>query len=282
MTIHRFLIENAKIDLDGGTIEIVDARQVKQISKVLRLRPEDCIDVVDASGMIYQLELLNVSPGAVTGRILSTTRPKDSKPFKLTVVLALLKGGNFESALTKLTEIGVDVIVPVVTDRTVVKLETDENSTSSASKRSIGSSVKADGKMRRWMSIVKEAVEQCERVRSPQVVPVQSLKKALNDLTKADNPPNIFICAERSQAPHLVTIVYSRYLESASPAVPMSDICIVIGPEGGFTEQEIDHAISLGCTPCRLGGNILRSETAATVAAALVASFGEFLCENQK
>lgn len=282
MTIHRFLIENAKIDPDGGTIEILDAGQVKQIGKVLRLKPDDCIDVVDASGTIYRLELQIITSSAVLGRILSKTQPQDRKPFKLMVVLALLKGGNFESALTKLTEIGVDVILPVVSERTVVKLETDENHSTSEKKQSGGNNEKADGKMRRWMSIVKEAVEQCERVRSPQVVPVQTLKKALNDLTKADNQPDIFICAERSQAPHLVTIVYSRYRDGASPAVPMSDICIVIGPEGGFTEQEIDHAISLGCTPCRLGDNILRSETAATVAAALVASFGEFLCENQK
>lgn len=281
MTIHRFLIENAKIDLDGGNVEIVDAGQVKQISKVLRLRPDDRIDVVDAAGKIYQLALRSVSTSAVEGRILSIVEPQDRKPFQLTVVLALLKGGNFESSLTKLTEIGVDVIMPVVSERTVVKLETEERP-SSSSKKSGANNEKADGKMRRWMSIIKEAVEQCERVRSPHVVPVQTFKKALNDLTKADNPPTIFICAERSQAPHLVTIVYSRYLESASPAVPMSDICIVIGPEGGFTEQEIDHAISLGCIPCRLGDNILRSETAAVVAAALVASFGEFLCENQK
>lgn len=278
MTIHRFLIENAKIDLNGGTIEIVDAKQVKQISRVLRLGPDDCIDVVDETGRVYQLSLLSVSSSAVSGRILSTIEPRDRRAFKITAVVALLKGGNFESALTKLTEIGVDVIMPVVTERTVVKLnmaETQSTSSSSANE-------KADGKMRRWMSIVKEAVEQCERVRSPHVVAVQSLKKALNDLTKADNPPTIFICAERSQAPHLVTIAYSRYLGAASPAVSLSDICIVIGPEGGFTEQEIDHAISLGCIPCRLGDNILRSETAATVAAALVASFGEFLCENQK
>lgn len=280
MTIHRFLIENAKIDPNGGIIEIVNAMQVKQISRVLRLGPNDCIDVVDASGRVYHLSLVNVSKSAVTGRILSIVEPHDSKPFKIIVVLALLKGGNFESALTRLTEIGVDVIVPVVTERTVVKLDGSEM-TSSANQFS-STKTKADSKMKRWMSIVKEAVEQCERVRPPQVVTVQPLNKALNDLTKADNPPTIFICAERSQAPHLVTIVYSRYISAASPAVSPSDICIVIGPEGGFTEQEIDHAISLGCAPCRLGGTILRSETAATVAAALVASFGEFLCENQK
>jgi len=366
MTIHRFLIENAKIDLAGGTVEIVDAQQIKQITRVLRLGLEDRIDVVDHSGKVYQLRLASLSPGTITGEIVSVTEPRAAKPFKIIVVLALLKGGNFESSLTKLTEIGVDVIMPVITERTVVKVEMSEKQSSYSGRldgrvdgnadvtvdgnahatadgdahatadgdahatadgnahatadrdahatadgdaggaadgnahataagrvdakadrkldRKLDGKAggKADGKMRRWMSIVKEAVEQCERARSPQVVAIQSLKKALNDLTNTDNPPTIFICAERSQAPHLVTIVYSRYFREASPAVSLSDICIVIGPEGGFTEQEIDQAISLGCLPCRLGDNILRSETAATVAAALVASLGEFLCDNQK
>ncbi len=288
MTIHRFLIENAAIDLPGGTIKIVDGKQIKQISRVLRLGPEDCIDVVDEAGKVYHLRLLRLSPDAIEGSILSTTEPREAKPFKLTVVLALLKGGNFESALTKLTEIGVDEIIPVVTDRTVVKpdfVETQSSSKKSRAdleNRTTATADKTDNKSRRWMSIVKEAVEQCERFRAPKLFNVQSLEKALNDLTSTDNPPTIFICAERSQAPHLVTIVYSRYTDRASPAVSTSDICIVIGPEGGFTDQEIDHAISLGCLPCRLGDNILRSETAAVVSAALVASFGEFLCENQK
>ena len=271
MTIHRFIIDSSQVDRDGGVVKLSDPRQVKQLARVLRLGRGDRIDVMDESGALYELNIEAVSTKHIEARILNVKDGERSehKLFRITVVLPLLKGGNFESTLQKLTEIGVDTIIPVTTERTVVKVDGDSAS-------------RADDKMRRWMSILKEATEQCERSRPPRIVNVQPLGKALNDLRRADNPGFTLICAERSQAPHLVTTVYSRRITEASPAVAPSDISIVIGPEGGFSEQEIDHAISLGCTPCSLGDNILRSETAAIVAASLVASFGEISALDSK
>jgi len=274
MTIHRFLIENSAIDRASGLVRIVDPGQVKQLTRVLRLKIEDRIDVVDEDGNFYELALEKLSNTEVVARVLTTREFSPTRPFNITVVLPLLKGGNFESTLTKLTEIGVDRIIPVVTERTVARLPVEDIDLSSTDRKVSSASPNAD-KMRRWMSIIKEATEQCERLKSPQMVNVTTLEKALNHLRRADNPVATFICAERSQAPHLVTIVYGRTFREASPVVSLSDICIVIGPEGGFTDQEMSQAISLGCTPCSLGDNILRSETAATVAASLVASLGE-------
>ncbi|MBX3074786.1 16S rRNA (uracil(1498)-N(3))-methyltransferase [Candidatus Obscuribacterales bacterium] len=264
MTIHRFIIDSSQVDREGGRVKLVDPRQVKQLTRVLRLEKGDRIDVVDENGTLYELNIDSFSNKQVDARISKVHEEidSDSRPFRITVVLPLLKGGNFESALQKLTEIGVDTIIPVSTERTIVKVDGER-------------APKADEKLRRWMSILKESTEQCERTRPPQIVSVRPLEKALNDLRRADNSGFTFICVERSQAPHLVTTVYSRRFGEASPAVAPSDISIVIGPEGGFSEQEIDQAISLGCIPCSLGGNILRSETAAIVAASLVASFGE-------
>lgn len=271
MTIHRFIIDSSQVDREGGVVKLSDPRQVKQLTRVLRLGRGSRIDVMDESGTLYELNIDSLSSKHVEARIVGVkeNESENRKPFRITVVLPLLKGGNFESTLQKLTEIGVDTIIPVTTERTVVKLDGDHAS-------------KADEKMRRWMSILKESTEQCERARPPLMVNVQPLEKALNDLRRADNPGFTFLCAERSQAPHLVTTVYSRRIIEASPAVAPSDISIVIGPEGGFSEQEIDHAISLGCIPCSLGDNILRSETAAIVAASLIASFGEISDSNPK
>ena len=263
MTIHRFLIKQEQIDLERGLVTLADLKQVTQIGKVLRLSTGSQIEVLDQSQTVYRIKLTEVGKQSVTGEILSSCKTDKKTAIAITVFLPLLKGGNFESALSKLTEIGVDKIIPIVTERTVVKLAQ--------------TTAKADDKMRRWMSIVAEATEQCERVRPPQVVNAQTFSKALNDLRKAGNAGVTFICAERSQAPHLITILYKRLAEPASPVIPPSDISIVIGPEGGFTQQEIEEAISLGCVACRLGDTILKAETAATVAAALVASFGEIL-----
>ncbi|MBX9668924.1 MAG: 16S rRNA (uracil(1498)-N(3))-methyltransferase [Candidatus Obscuribacterales bacterium] len=264
MTTHRFLIPEQLIDLEGGSVRISDKTQIKQITRVLRLEENDLIEAQDENGTVYQVNLTRIGREEIEGRIVSSTKAR-AKIFRLTIMVALLKGGNFEYTLSKLTELGVDRIIPIVTERTIVRVK-DEG---------------AD-KMRRWLTIVKEATEQCERGRPPQVVNAQPFEKALNDLIKTDKTPNIFICAERSQAPHLVTILYESTPSEASPAVPMSDICIVIGPEGGFTDQEIEHAISLGCIPCGLGDTILRSETAATMAAGLAASFGEYLWHQRE
>lgn len=269
MTIHRFLIDSSQVDRERRLVRLSDPKQVKQLTRVLRFSQGDRIDVVDEYGTAYELTIESLSAQLVEGRIIRETEQRSNRPFQISVVLPLLKGGNFESTLTKLTEIGVDRIIPVTTERTVVRLDSTRAS-------------KADEKMHRWMSIIREATEQCERGRPPKLDAIHPLEKALNDLRRADNPPTTFICAERSQAPHLVTIVYSRSFEEASPAVAPSDICIVIGPEGGFTEQEMHHAISLGCTPCSLGDNILRSETAAIVSASLVANFGEISASERK
>jgi 16S rRNA (uracil1498-N3)-methyltransferase len=262
MTIHRFIIDSSQVDRSAGLVRLSDQKQVRQIGRVLRMERGDRIDVVDETGTLFEVTIETLSDKTVEARILSEKQPVDKRAFTITVVLPLLKGGNFETTLQKLTEIGVDTIMPVTTERTVVRIDQERPA-------------KNEEKMRRWMSIIKEASEQCERVRTPKLVNVQPLEKALNHLRRADNPSTTLICAERSQAPHLVTIVYSRSFRQASPAVAPSDICIVIGPEGGFSKHEMDQSISLGCIPCSLGDGILRSETAAIVAASLVASFGE-------
>jgi 16S rRNA (uracil1498-N3)-methyltransferase len=271
MTIHRFIIDSSQVDREGGLIKLSDPRQVKQLTRVLRLGKGDRIDVVDESGTLYEVNIESLSNRQVDTRILNVreTASCDKRSFRITVLMPLLKGGNFESTLQKLTEIGVDTIIPVTSERTVVKVDGDR-------------APRADEKMRRWMSILKESTEQCERSRPPRLAHVSPLKKALNDLRRADNSGFTLICVERSQAPHLVTTVYSRRIGRASPAVAPSDISVVIGPEGGFSNQEIDDAISLGCIPCSLGGNILRSETAAIVAASLIASFGEISASDAK
>ncbi len=115
---------------------------------------------------------------------------------------------------------------------------------------------------------------------SPYMVNVRTFAEALNELRDLpeDARRRIFICTERLEAPHLIRYLYNEASSEPSPAVPLSDIYIIIGPEGGFTAEEIDLALSIGCAPCSLGPTILRAETAAIFAASLVSSFGEILC----
>lgn len=305
MTTHRFFVDEADVDCQSGIVTIVDPGQVKQITRVLRLGKGDLIEAIDGTGPVYECRIEEAGKQAVKANIVSTREAKAAPPFRLTVVLPLLKGGRFESCLAKLTEIGVDRIIPMASQRSVVKLSDQDravvpqwqpagpkakksvdaddtisnrsSSTISKGSKSRESASQVDERMKRWMSIAKESTEQCERTRPPYMVHPTTLDEALNHLRLADNAGLTFICAERSQAPHLITILYSKRFGPAPDMVPPSDISIIIGPEGGFTHEEMEQAISLGCTPCSLGDNILRSETAAVVAAFTARSFGEFL-----
>lgn len=274
MTTHRFMVPIQNIDSEGGTVRVTDAAQIRQIIRVLRLGVGAHLEFLDGHGSVYGCRIKRAKRDIVEAEILERLgldSAEEESKLKVTMVLSLLKGTQFKTALAKLTEIGVHKIVPVVTTRSVVT----------------GTHDKEDGddttRMRRWMSIIREATEQCERSMSPYMVNTRTLAEALNELKDLQESAGqrAFICTERSKAPHLMSYLYNELsLESCaqpSPVVPLSDIYIIIGPEGGFTAEEIDLAVSIGCIPCSLGPTILRAETAAIFAASLVASFGEIL-----
>lgn len=274
MTTHRFMVPAHDIDPASGTVRVTDAAQIKQITRVLRLEKGSELEFLDGHGSVYRCRLTKAKRDVVEAEILerldsdcASVEPK----LKVTMILSLLKGTHFKTALSKLTEIGVHKIVPVVATRSVVASRNDHEDGDDATR------------MRRWMSIIREATEQCERSVSPYMVNVRTFAEAINDLKDLPEEArqHTFICTERSKAPHLMSYLYNtlnrRAADAPSPVVPMSDIYIIIGPEGGFTAEEIDLAVSIGCIPCSLGPTILRAETAAIFAASLVASFGEIL-----
>lgn len=274
MTTHRFMVPAQDIDPVAGTVLVTDAAQIKQIIKVLRLGKGSELEFLDGHGSVYRCRIKRAKRDIVEAEILECRDSEDASEepkLKVTMILSLLKGTQFKTALSKLTEIGVHKIVPVIASRSVVAAKNDQEDGDDATR------------MRRWMSIIREATEQCERSMSPYMVNVRTFAEAINDLKDVPKEArqHVFICTERSKAPHLMSYLYNK-LDSyragpPSPVVPMSDIYIIIGPEGGFTAEEIDLAVSIGCIPCSLGPTILRAETAAIFAASLVASFGEIL-----
>lgn len=274
MTTHRFIVPAQDIDPVAATVLVTDAAQIKQIIKVLRLAKGSELEFLDGQGSVYRCRIKRAKRDIVEAEILecrNSEEASDEPKLKVTMILSLLKGTQFKTALSKLTEIGVHKIVPVIASRSVVAAKTDQEDGDDATR------------MRRWMSIIREATEQCERSVSPYMVNVRTFAEAIKDLQDVPEEArqHVFICTERSKAPHLMSYLYNElnsYLAGTpSLVVPMSDIYIIIGPEGGFTAEEIDLAVSIGCIPCSLGPTILRAETAAIFAASLVASFGEIL-----
>lgn len=236
---HRFFLSPQQIQ--GDQVLFRDD-QAHQLSQVLRLGPGDCVLVLDDSGLEYVVALDRIDRRRAIGRI-EAQRPSSGEPgTHLTLFQSLLQRDKFEWVLQKCTEVGVARFIPVITRRSRVR-----NATAVTPDR-----------LARWQRIIAEAAEQSGRGRLPSLEPPISLENALEGLASFDRVlmpweaagPAETICGEL--------------------ATPAATVALFIGPEGGFDAEEAALAQSRGAVPVTLGRRILRAETAAVVASALV------------
>jgi 16S rRNA (uracil1498-N3)-methyltransferase len=209
---------------------------------VLRLRPGVRLLLLDGAGFEYPAELLDLQGDQAAVRVLDR-RPAAGEPrLTLTLYAALLKGQHLEWVLQKGTELGVGAFVPMTTRRTVV--------------RDTG---RAHKKRARWERILREAAEQCRRGR----VPALSDPLSFDDACRAAAANH-----ERAFLPH----VQERGIGLAEAAAgePPARAALLIGPEGGFEQDEVQHAIDCGIQVVGLGPRTLRAETAALAAATIL------------
>lgn len=234
MTLHRFFLPAGAFDCDEVTFPPDAARQ---ITRVLRLRPGDRVIALDSTGEECVVRLDHAA-GAVRGRV-EERRPNASEPVaRLELYPGTLKAARLEWVLQKGTELGVSSFVPIVTARSVAH-EGGEN------------------RRRRFDAVVREAAEQSRRGRIPPVSPPLPFAEAL---VRAAAGPTVVLW-EDERSTHL------RDVPLPSAAEP---IAVFVGPEGGFTDDEIALARTHGAQTATLGPRILRAETASIAAAALL------------
>ncbi len=237
---YRFFINPHQINWQEKKANISDQEQVHKLSRVLRLRENDQVVLLDGTGLIYNAQIISFFSREIQCRLLSRRTANTDPELKITVAQAMLKGPNFDYVLQKGTEIGVADFIPVITERTVVKI--DDNDVS----RDI------DRRVNRYQKIVQDAAEQSERGHVPDVRNFMTLDELFKtNLSVYDLK---LICAERSQ-----TNGIKEVLNSVQEKI--HKVLILIGPEGGFAENELKHAISSGFTSVSLGRRIYRSET---------------------
>jgi 16S rRNA (uracil1498-N3)-methyltransferase len=235
MTTHRFFLSG---DAFVGDRVAFPADVAHQIRRVLRLRSGEIVVALDGSGMEY-LTRLEIDPNGVAGTI-EQRRPNEAEPAVfLTLYIGMLKGHKLELVLQKCTEVGVSRFVPVVTERSVAQEP-------SASRQG------------RFEAIVREAAEQSGRGIVPKVGKACAYGDALA-VAVGDGPTYLFWEGERDR----------RMGEVASR---LGRVSFLIGPEGGFSDQEVRLAAEAGAKVLSLGPRVLRSETAAIVGAALLLS----------
>ncbi len=230
MRFNRFIIN---CDLSREELEIEDPRVVHQLSRVLRARAGEIIFL--STGRSLQeakAEIKEINKKKVKVKIISLTSKEVEPNTELTVFSSLIKKDRFEWLLEKATELGVRKIVPILADRTV----------------------KLNFKRRRWEKIILEATEQSGRVLLPELSQAISLKEALGEAK--ENDFNLFFHASGEEA--------SEFDKKNRR------IGVFIGPEGGWSEKELQLAGSHGLGLTSLGKTVLRSETAGIAASALI------------
>ena len=216
-----------------------------QIQHVLRLRPKDQIVVLDPAGVEYTAELEQVGSGGATARVLSQQPARGEPGLRLTLYQSLVQREKFEWILQKCTEVGVARIVPVLSARSLVRSWTADDAK----------------KLPRWERILQEAAEQSQRGKVPALGTPLSFNQAAAAAVREHDQSLIPWEEERS---------LSLRQALAQSQRPPGSLALFIGPEGGFSAEEAAAARDLGIQPVSLGRRILRAETAAVVATALV------------
>lgn len=251
---HRFFVSP---DALRAQPIILTGDQAHQVRRVLRLRLGDRVTLLDGQGWAYEATLIALSETDAKFQLLQR-RPAEGEPaVHITLYQAVLKGERFEWVLQKGTEVGVGAFVPLVCERNVVD-DLDA----------------IEGKRERWQRIIREAAEQSGRGRLPVLSPAMLFSQAV--ATSASSLPAPM--ARLSSEPQPLRLIpweqergaRLRDVLRGCNLAPGARIEVLVGPEGGFTTQEIELARHHSVRPITLGPRILRAETAGVVAAALI------------
>jgi 16S rRNA (uracil1498-N3)-methyltransferase len=238
---HRFFV--AEENLHGKEI-VFTGRQAHQIRNVLRIKSGDHVTVLDNTGCEYTVILTKVGRQDVVGEVVSRQQARAEPHTQITLYQSLLARDKFEWVLQKCTEVGVTSFVPIVTERSIVRQPDAITSR----------------KLSRWRDIIAEAAEQSGRGRIPQLDAPVTFVDAVCRLEDFDR------CLIGTLGTTGSSVRDILRTDDAEPAA----VALFIGPEGGFTDKEVQLAETNGIKPVSLGSRILRTETAAVVASAVI------------
>jgi 16S rRNA (uracil1498-N3)-methyltransferase len=244
----RFFIPSDQIR--GNTV-ILKGEDRHHLLNVLRQGLGAEITVLNGKGQEYLAQVTEITSDTVIGQIVRQAERRTEPKIKICLVQSLPKGDKFEFIIQKNTELGVSVFQPVISERSTIRLDKDQ----------------ARKKAERWQKIIREAAEQSGRQIIPEMRPVENWSTYLNK----HRPSGLLLIIpwEGEQERSLTQVL------DAQKTMPES-IAVLIGPEGGFAQNEVELAMKAGAIPVTLGPRILRTETAGlVVASVLLYHFGD-------
>ena len=233
---HRFFVP--QLYAEEMYIEGVDARH---ISKVLRMQPGDKLQIVSDDGVSAMAEITAIASERVSVRCLEKLAESHEPRVRLVLAQGLAKGEKMDFIIQKAVEMGAYSVIPVAMEHSVVRLD----------------GAKAAKKVERWQKIAESAAKQSKRDIIPQVQPVQSMAEMLAS-GDYENKIIAYECEDR--------LSLKAALKAAEAAGGIKELLLIIGPEGGISEGELELARQAGAVPVSLGRRILRAETAGLVA----------------
>jgi 16S rRNA (uracil1498-N3)-methyltransferase len=231
-----FLADRAALDSD---VVVLSGAEGRHAATVRRLRPGERADVADGAGLVA--ECVVTGHGAAGLELTVKARHEVPRPDPaITVVQAIPKGDRGELAVEEMTEVGVDRIVPWAAARSVP----------------VWQGARGERSLAKWRMTAREAAKQSRRAWIPEVTGVASAVQAAQLAGQA-------ACAIVLEPGAAISLGHLSLPEAG-------DLLVVVGPEGGITDEEAAAFRAAGATACRLGPNVLRTSTAGTVAAAIL------------
>lgn len=241
----RFPIRKKPSTEDAGTLRgKISESDYTHITKVLRLGAGDRITVFDTESTEYEGKITDLSPGTIALQVYNTRLLQTESGLELNLFQAILKGNKMDGIISQATQLGVSEIFPVISERTQVR---------------------STAKVERWNKIARESTKQCGRVTPALVSEPVDFRDSFG--VRKQNEMKIILYENQGE-------LLGDYMDSLTK--PVNSINVYIGPEGGFSKEEVTLAKENGYIALGLGKRILRAETASVVSLALLQShFGD-------
>lgn len=237
----------------GAELDL-EPRAARHVVQVLRLGAGDEIVLFGGDGRDYRALISSAARGGgVSARVLDRGEPEPEPPLSITLAIGISKGERMDWVLQKAVELGVSTLIPLFTERSVVRLD----------------AARLDKRMQHWQGIVIAACEQSHRRRLPALVPALRAAAWLEQLPP---PASDHEAASRLMLDHRSPVAMPSLSPPAGGAVSL-----LVGPEGGLSPQEREAAAARGFRGVRLGPRVMRTETAPLAAIAAIQSlWGDF------
>lgn len=244
MRISRIYSSSSSLEL--GQVLKLDKEASNHLSRVLRLTIGNSVIIFNGDGFDYSAEITEVERNHVSVHLKDKLVVNVESPLNIHLYQGISRGDKMDLTLQKGVELGIKEFTPLLTERCGVKLDVK----------------RWQKKTQHWKKVIQSACEQCGRNLIPTINPVISLNDAINEVT------------QQSYFLHPETETSFKALSQIDPQQPLK---LWVGPEGGFSDNEVEQVIQHGCTPVQLGPRVLRTETAALAAvSAMNTLWGDF------